>query len=224
MKFVVMHPSKGRPEPGLLCAKDNLCKTSGKHFIKYIMGIDETDPKKNLYSLNSRSITKLHSGFELNIFHSKNYVECVNQMGHLFDGDIGMIASDDFVLPINWDLLLENAILKSKFKISDEFVVAVYDGKQPRMITFPIFSKNWYLRFNYIYYPEYESMYCDEDLTNVAYTLNKVIEAKHILFEHKHWSFNKRTKDKVDEIQSSNERYITGKLVFEKRKSRNFDL
>jgi len=50
------------------------------------------------------------------------------------------------------------------------------------------------------------------------------VNPKKSVLENYFLNFNKRIKDKVDEIQSSNERYISGKLVFEKRKSRNFDL
>lgn len=223
MNFTILHSSRGRPEKSLLTVRDILCKTSGKHGIKYIMGIDENDPKKNLYNLNSKSIIKLHSGFEFKIFDSKNYVECVNNLGKFFLNDVCLIASDDFVLPVNWDLLLVKEIEKHP-ELDNDFVVDVFDGYQSRIMTFPIFSQKYYQRFNYVYYPEYESIYSDTQFTEVAHKLNRVINARNILFEHQHWSFNKRQKDKTDENHSGKSRYEQGEKIFKYQESINFGI
>ena len=67
------------------------------------------------------------------------------------------------------------------------------DGFQGnRLNTLCILGKKYYERFNYIYHPDYISLYCDEEQTNVARNMNKmvdlVIKNREVEFEQKNYN------------------------------------
>jgi hypothetical protein len=55
-----------------------------------------------------------------------------------------------------------------------------------RLATLPIIGKHFYDRFGYIYYPEYVSFFCDDEMTEVAKILDKHVYIDHLLIEHVH--------------------------------------
>lgn len=223
MKIDILHPTRGRPKQAMFTASDILNKLSGKFEVRYLFGLDNEDREIEDYHKLIKNIQQMYPQIQEHTFYTKNYVQCVNQLGTKIENDVIIIASDDFVFPQDWDIKIYDSILTSG-KMDEEFVLAISDSHQPRILTIPIFSKKYYERFGYIYYNEYESMYSDTDFTEVAYKLNKVIEARHIVFEHNHHTFGKRKEDEIDKHHSGRSRYITGEKIFKEREKRGFDV
>jgi hypothetical protein len=86
----------------------------------------------------------------------------------------------------------------------------------------PIITRARYARFGYLFYPKYKSMFCDTELTEVAYRDGVVIDAHHLLFEHMHPDCGKRNRDQNDLLHASSERWNVGEMLFNFRKAAGF--
>jgi glycosyltransferase involved in cell wall biosynthesis len=146
--------------------------------------------------------------------------DCVkgwNAAAALSTGDVIIAMSDDFVPPQGWDTLLDAAANWAR-----PVVLKVSDGYNRDLCTLAIVSRSRYDKFGYLFYPGYQSMFCDTELTFAAIQDGVLVNANHLLFEHLHPDCNKRTRDGVDLVHSSSARYETGRMVFEYRKQYGF--
>lgn len=150
----------------------------------------------------------------------KNCVSGWNTAAKLSSGKVLIAISDDFVPPINWDNLLLD--VPPKGWIEGEYVVKVHDGYNPQIFVLPILTRKRYEKFGYIFYPKYESMYCDTEFGEVAIRDKVVLYAEYLLFEHYHCDVGKRVRDEHDLVHASPERYVRGESLYKLRKALNF--
>lgn len=132
-------------------------------------------------------------------------------------GRILILNSDDMECPLEWDRLLWDLM-----PMWPEFVLHVstgwYDGEKASSIQ--ILSRSRYEKLGYVMHPGYLSMYADDDFLHHAYADGVVIDARHLMFPHKHaapgaW-------DEVYLHQNSGEAGTVGKALFERRKAEGF--
>jgi hypothetical protein len=77
-----------------------------------------------------------------------------------------------------------------------------------------------YKQFGYIYNPEYKSVYCDDEQTQVCHRLGKLAISPMCIVRHE-WS------QKYDELHDRNENkemYEVDSKTYEARKAREFDM
>jgi hypothetical protein len=78
-----------------------------------------------------------------------------------------------------------------------------------------------YKQFGYIYNPEYKSLYCDNEQTEVCHRLGKLAIASYCIIRHE-W-----TNEPFDTLHARNENkdmYDVDSKTFEARKAKNFDM
>lgn len=151
-----------------------------------------------------------------------NCVRGWNRAAEFATGKVIIAISDDFIPPAQWDHRL--LTLAPNDWIEGEWVVRINDGFVRDICTMPIMTRRRYDRFGYIFYPRYESMFCDTDLTERAKQDGVLLDAMHIVFEHHHPNIRKRTMDSVDLTHASSERWHRGELLFNFRKQRGFPI
>ena len=137
-------------------------------------------------------------------------------------GKVILAIADDFSPPTGWDQLLTD--LPQTGWMDAPLVIHVEDGYVHTLCVLAILTRKRYEQFGYIFYPQYESMFCDTEFTEVAYRDNAVIPAKHLLFEHIHCDCGKRQRDVHDNEHSSKDRWNRGEMLFNYRKGQNFPL
>jgi hypothetical protein len=95
------------------------------------------------------------------------------------------------------------------------------DGFQgDKLNTLVIIGKKYYERFNYIYHPAYQSLYCDTEFTLVSKALNKVQYFDEILIKHVQYSI---VNEQPDELYIRNDRLESvDRIIFQKRSISNF--
>jgi hypothetical protein len=185
---------------------------------EYLISIDDDDPKYNLYHEWLYKI--IGDKIKLHVNMNKNAIEAINRVAHFGRGDVFIIVSDDFECPHEWDKLLSANLFDKT-----DFVAKVNDGTPSWIVTLPIVHKEFYNRFEYIYNPEYQHMFCDTEMTCVAGLLGKLIYLDHLgfVFPHKHYTQpDGMKKDEVNEKNDST--WIHGESVFRKRINENFGL
>jgi len=83
-----------------------------------------------------------------------------------------------------------------------------------------VMGKKYYDRFNYLYYPGYESVYCDNEQTDVAIKLNKLVNINNRIISHEWHAVNDTLR-----IQTENKEVrAKDKLLYDTRKAQGFNL
>ena len=67
-----------------------------------------------------------------------------------------------------------------------------------------------------MFHPEFTGVYSDNWFTELAYARGQVIQARDIVFEHRHPIFTGKPMDATHAAQNAPERYAHGKEVLDK--------
>ena len=184
-----------------------------KYEWEYIMSIDESDPTIDEYVSNSKN-----APYKLIINNNKSSVEAANQAAKISKHDLIVYAPDDVDCFPNWD-----EWLLSNLKDKEDFVVKIWDGIQPQLITLIILDRMYYNRFGYALYPEYQHLFADNEFTEVAHLLGRVVDLQDekCMFLHRHFILGYGMDETYHKNNSSWEQ---GEQLFNYRKSINFGL
>ena len=204
MRFSLLHPSRSRPNKSFDTTQSWLNSAAGKNF-ELIVSIDENDPYKDQY-LNIYSNFNQH---KVKVIVNKNTsaVDAINNAAKASEGDILIVVSDDTGVLYGWDKIINSAI-----GTHTDFVLKVYDGIQDWIVTMPIIDRVYYNRFGYVYYPEYQHMFCDTHLTHVADALGKLIIRNDILIPHEHYSVKRSERDEI--TKRADNTFNTGRSIY----------
>lgn len=237
MKILVKYPSRSRPEKfkQVLQRYIDTCKTDS---IRYLFSFDSDDKELPKYvdAVNSFQNRFYRCG-GMQYCSDRSSTGKINAINRDFDllqpwwaenpvnWDILVLASDDMIPVIEgWD---ERIIEDMKENYPDgDGVLYYYDGHQP-LNTMPIMGRKYYERFNYIYHPDYISLWCDNEFETVADMLGKQTKYPDILFEHQCWfnGMGKRWQETNDPLMKKNQSYFgVDRDTFNKRKALNFGL
>ena len=153
--------------------------------------------------------------------HSKSKIEAVNaDISSNIDFDILLLASDDMepVLP-GYDVNIKNKM--NEYFPDTDGVLWYNDGFQrDNLNTLVIIGKKYYERFNYIYHPAYQSLYCDTEFTLVSKALKKVQYFDEILIKHVQYSI---VNEQPDELYIRNDKLESvDRITFQERSKNNF--
>lgn len=135
-------------------------------------------------------------------------------------GKVLIAISDDFYPIRNWDQRILS--VADRCWVDRRHVVMVNDGHTRDLCTLPIVTRTRYEELGYLFYPGYESMYCDTELTRHAELDGIVIRAMNLVFTHYHPDNMMRMKDHVDLNHSNGDRYARGERLFEQRRAQGF--
>jgi hypothetical protein len=148
-----------------------------------------------------------------------NCVRGWNRAAEETTGKVLIAVSDDFKPCQNWDKQLMEL---RRGWMDEDWVVHTEDGYVHDIIVLPIITRIRYKRFGYFFYPQYESLFSDTELTEVAKTEGLVLNAMHILMEHMHPDCSKRPRDHHDDVHASKARWDSGEVLFKIRRRRGF--
>jgi hypothetical protein len=221
VNITIKFPTRNRPEKFREVFEIYQSYLSGKHAVRFVVSMDEDDPKMNTDEI--RAYLSSFGNVVISYGHSKTKIQAVNaDLDRLGEFDILLLASDDMIpQQKSYDDLIAVAMTES-FPDLDG-VLAYKDGRRgDKLITFNILGRKYFDRFGYLYHPSYQSVYADNEFTDVAVALNRVRWYDTVMFAHG-WA------DYVgyDELMQRNEDRTTynrdhANYLF--RKSRNFGI
>lgn len=185
MKILCKFPSRSRPWKFVEVFDLYRTMASGTHEMEFVLTFDADDP-----TMNNPAMKRLFSSFGPNVHvffgNSKSKIQAVNaDMDRGWDYDILLLASDDMV-PVQKDY--DRTIVQDMQRHFPDLdgVLHYNDGiRGPQLNTLCIMGKPYYDRFGYIYNPAYESVYCDNEFTEVSQTLGKSVYIDNIIIRHK---------------------------------------
>lgn len=150
----------------------------------------------------------------------KSFVSGVNTAAAMSQGRILVANADDLFPCEHWDTKLLERIARSRLA---EFAIEVTTGT-PRehergLAIIQILSRTRYERFGFVMYPEFESMYSDNDFYEQAVFDRVLIDARDLLFPHRHFSITGESPDAVYLHENRQPAYDLGKVVLTRRRA-----
>ncbi len=212
MRFSLIHPSRGRPDRAFANFLNWMGKAGKDHPVEHILSLDSDDPHLERY----RELFKGNSNIVVN--DNGNMVQATNHGALHSSGDVLILLSDDFDCPDKWN----DEIAEASKVAGDYWLMKVDDCLQPfnnQVITIPIMNRPAYNGLDYIYHPDYSSMWVDVDLFYECKARGWLVNAPHLKFEHIHCSTGKCENDETYERSAAH--WNTGLETFKRRKQQN---
>jgi len=219
MKVLVKFPTRSRPAKFLQVLSDYVSKAHNNDDIIYLISIDLNDATMTKEVIEKAR--EIHKNVVVIQGISRNKIEACNRDIHLVKGwDVLVLASDDMICQVQgWD---EQIRKDMSINFPDFDGVLYYPDGYTQLNTMCIMGRVYYSRFNYVYHPSYNSLFCDDEFMQVSRMLGKEYKSDLILFKHEHPVWNG---EKYDALMVKNESYYAAdKKVFDRRKSINFGL
>lgn len=220
MKILIKFPTRNRKDKFFTVLDQYYNLSENIDDIEFLITIDSDDTTMN----NNETLDKLktYKNLKYDLGFSKNKIDAVNR-GIINDNyDIILVASDDMIPKVKgYDNIIR---LKMQELYPDtDGVLWFNDGNQGnRLNTLCILGKKYYQRFNYIYHPDYTSLWADNEFMDVANLLNKQTYFNEVIIRHEHPDVGFGQRDFVHFDNIKYDRIDNG--VYNKRKQNNFYL
>lgn len=226
--LLIKLPSRSRSR--LFKEKFDSCRRhlSGVINTKFIFSFDENDPTMNNDDIRSylkdarKTIVPFMSKIEYYYDSSKNKIDACNRDIPSDDWKVILLMSDDMlVLKKNFDKIIYDDMMKHFPDTDGCLNYNTHDSafKNGTMVL-TVMGRKYYDRFNYLYYPGYESVYCDNEQTDVAIKLNKLVNINNRIISHEWHAVNDALR-----IQTENKEVrAKDKLLYDTRKAQGFNL
>jgi len=222
MKILVKFPTRGRPEQFIATLDKYMEYADG--VLEYVITCDTNDETMN----NPEMIAKLDSyiafGKQLtySFGESNNKIHAVNKDMEGREFDILLLASDDMV-PVKkgYDTIIRKA-MTNIYPDTDGILWFNEGHLADRNNTLSIMGKKYYDRFNYIYHPDYISLWCDNEYTEVGNMLGKQTYIDLVIIEHKHVHYVGGEEDAIHKLNTQH--HPIDRATFYKRKIKRFPM
>lgn len=220
MRICYVFPSRERPQKFFRCLDIIQDMSESKDYFVWAK-LDSDDPAKEEYEKRLQEYPELTVKWGL----SRNKVHAINRdLEDLPECDIIIIQSDDMI----WEFFeFDNEIRQSFAKHFPQLDGAIHypdSHALDRTITLSILGINLYKTLGYLYFPEYDNVYPDNDFTELVRRMNKYVFVDKKIFDHYHPIWNMCAWDEQYRRTEAAEGYQKDHQTFLKRKVNNFGL
>jgi hypothetical protein len=220
MKILIKFPTRGRKDKFFQVLNVYYQLASNKDNMEFQITIDSDDETMN----NEIVLSKLteYKNLKYTLGVSKNKIHAVNRDLIIGNSDIILLASDDMIPKVmGYDDIIRNKMIE--LYPDTDGVLWFNDGHQKNKLnTLCILGRKYYERFDYIYHPDYTSLWADNEFMDVANLLKKQTYSDQIIIKHEHpdVGFGQR-----DFVHFDNSKFDNiDRNIYLKRKSNNFYL
>lgn len=227
IKISLLHPSHGRPVMASKTAEKWILTARNPKEIEYIIGLDNNDPSLNNYQILHNPIFNNIMSFVIDVGDSTCAISALNRIAKTISNTSELLIEicDDIDPMQNWDIELIN-LLKDVDNFKNPKMIGTHDGLRDYGIVFtqPIMNKAAYEKLGFMIYPEYTSVFADNDFTEVARRTGWLVNAPHILFKHNHYTIGLNPIDDTYKKRNNNFEFTFNHNIYQQRHNRNFDL
>lgn len=222
MNILVKYPTRQRPELFLKVLSEYVNKAKDNSKIIYLISYDDDD--ETMTETVKQRAAALPANIQLKGGNSKSKIDACNRdiNEFLFAWDIILLVSDDMHVQVEgWDQIIRDD-MHNHFPDTDG-CLWYDDCDQKRVCTLTCIGRHYYQRFNYIYHEDYKSFFSDNEFTDIAINMEKMIMINNRIIKHEHpaWSGNV----KQDDLYSRNDQFWNhDKKVYDRRKKANFTI
>lgn len=199
----LLHATRGRPQAAVIARKLWHDLADRPDEIEHIFAFDTDDA-------DSQCLRRFH---HVELQPGGGCVAAWNAAAAASIGNVLIQLSDDWTPVQGWDTM----ILERIGKPSSPRVLAISDGhRTDDLLCMAICTRAYYGQDCFLFHPEFTGVYSDNWFTEVAYARDQVIEARDIVFDHRHPIFTGKPMDATHAAQNAPERYAQGKAVLDK--------
>jgi hypothetical protein len=197
---------------------------SGRHDVRFVVSMDADDATMNNDAMREWFETrKRNADIKYCYGYSKSKIQACNADMEGEYGDVLMLASDDMNPQ---QMSYDEVVFKCFEQAFPDFSGAIkfWDGLRPKedpLMTLTVMGFPLYKQFGYIYNPEYKSLYCDNEQTQVCAALNKLRRCDICIIQHQ-W-----TSEPFDTLHARNENaemYGVDGETFKRRAANKFNM
>jgi hypothetical protein len=178
-KILVKFPTRNRPVRFFETLDLYISKANNINNIIFLITCDNDDLTMNISNVHER-LKQYQEKYNLKVYFENNTskIEAINAcMNKVTDWDILLLASDDMIPVVQgYDNIIRQDM--ETYYSNLDGILWYGDGHQDKINTLCILGKTYYNRFSYIYHPSYKSLFCDNEYTEVALSLNKCYKSK----------------------------------------------
>ena len=220
MHLLVKFPTRQRQKRFFEVFASYIQLASNRHHIEWVISMDEDDLEMNNPEVKETFDKLIAMGQDIKYFYgpNKTKIEAMNaDMDKASaDWEVLYLAQDD-MLPIvqDWDERMLNLVFGGFPDLDGCIWPPDGYGNSQTTSTVVLMGRQWYERFQYIYYPEYKSVYCDNEYTDVALSYDKIRKVPDRLIEHKWVGVNGR--DALCDRNESTANYEHDRQLFVER-------
>jgi hypothetical protein len=222
-KLLFKYTSRSRPDlffRGLLSILNHINDKENYHIL---CSFDEDDA-----TMNNKSVTdRLDQIQNLSYFFgtSTSKINAINRDFEMFPVfDILINFSDDQVFITQGFDDMIRADMSLAADDLDMFLHYPDQNVGDRLPTMSIMGEEYFRRFGYIYHPDYNSVYADNEAMDVAKILGKYKFISSVIFDHLHPVFGGAAWDEQYRKTEDAVNYKKDREVYYARKKRKFDL
>jgi hypothetical protein len=218
--LLIKYPTRSRPELFKSILSEYVAKLSGKYNVKFIVSMDTDDNTcNNTRMRNFLDGIKQKTNLEYYYGNSKNKIDACNRDIPIDGWKVCVLVSDDMTPRVHgYDSIIMEDMQRHFSNLDGALNYNCGGHAYPHVMVLSIIGNPYYKRFNYIYHPDYTSLFCDEEQTVVARSLNKIVDIDNKIITHD-WT------DIKDNLRKQTEKfYQSDKIVFESRKQRGFPI
>lgn len=172
MRILLKCPTRNRPQKIISTLKTYIDKANHPERIGVAISCDDDDTSmsRNLVHEELHHILRTTAWHRIFMSPNKSKIEACNaNMNEIeWEWDIVVLVSDDMIPQVQgWDDAIRNHML-SRFPDTNG-ILWFNDGFQnTNLNTLCVFGRQMYTHFGYIYNPEYKSLFCDTELTDLC--------------------------------------------------------
>ncbi len=180
MKLLVKLPTRERPQRALTTVRGFVASAASPERMRIVVSLDSNDG--TITEDFVRSLKQL--GAEVNIGKSSGKVDAINR-NITGDFDVLVVIADDITPNRHWDNKIRADMgslwpnLDGAIHYNDGFVA-------DRLCTIPVMGVNLYRKFNYIYNPDYTSLWCDNEYTDILRAFGRLPYIATPIMRHLH--------------------------------------
>jgi hypothetical protein len=212
MKISLIHASRRHTDPlHNPVRKLWLERAHDPRSIEYLLSLDR-------HGTLERTWIELADGVRLVTCPNRGSVDAWNSCAEVATGDALIQLSDDFEPPQDWDAIV-SADLPPTDRRSSGRLIWYHDGLQYARCTIAVMDRQRYEAQGCLLWPEYLSMYSDDDLTEWADLDGALIRRSMVVFPHR-WGGGQG--DDVYKWQNRPEAFEIGQRILERRRKEGF--
>lgn len=213
-RILIKFPTRNRHQKAMEVINKYISFATHPDSIQILVTVDEDDQPEKYSFTDPRVIVKVGP--------SSGKVNAINRdIPDHSTFDILLLGSDDMI-PIvqGYDDIIRTK-MHENFPDGDG-VLWFNDGfRKNTLNTLVICGSKYYQRFGYIYYPEYKSVWCDNEFTDVANKLGRQIYFDTTIIKHLHPS-NTLSINNDDLYRRNSIHFLTDKQLYITRRFNNY--
>ena len=200
-RISLLHATRGRAQQAIETRALWLERAADPDAIEHIFGLDPDDAEGPALGGFRHIIQDTSAGGPCGAWNIAATVAA---------GEVFVQVSDDMIPPQGWDL----SILASLADTTAPAVLRVSDGhRTDGLIVLAIVTRAWWRQEGHFFHPAFFSMFSDNWLTERAQKESAIVEAPHLVFEHRHPVFTGEPMHPTTANSNSLIHYATGAKI-----------